>query len=79
MDSPLGEPFYESEIFFNQDTVRDNFSAITILIDQVFEGIGLPGGAVVNLFINAPDCQNIILTEALKKGVITNSKTSALA
>ena len=34
--------------FFNQDAIRDNFSAITILIDSLFDGVGGPGGAVPN-------------------------------
>ena len=35
--------------FFNQDAIRDNFSAITMLIDTLFDGVGGPGGAVPNV------------------------------
>ena len=34
--------------YFNQDTVRDNFSAITLLIESAFDGSCGPGGALPN-------------------------------
>ena len=52
----------------NQDTIRDNFSSITMLIDAVFDGAGGPGGAVPNLLI-ASRCANQIASEMLKKGI----------
>lgn len=60
---------YQGEYeFVNQDTVRDNFSSITLLIDSIFDGTGGPGGAVPNILINS-QCDNQIATEMLKKGM----------
>ena len=52
----------------NQDTIRDNFSSITMLIDAVFDGTGGPGGAVPNLLIGSRG-SNQIACEMLKKGI----------
>lgn len=48
--------------------MRDNFSAITLLIDSIFEGLGCPGGAVPNMFVNS-STDNYIITNMLKKGI----------
>lgn len=43
------QPDYD---FVNQDTIRDNFSSITLLIDSIFDGCGGPGGAFANLIVS---------------------------
>jgi hypothetical protein len=48
--------------------VRDNFSAITLLIDSIFEGLSCPGGAIPSMFVNSIT-ENYIMTNMLKKGI----------
>ena len=61
----------QSAIYFNQDTIRDNFSAITLLIDQVLDGIGCPGGAIPNMLIASPQSENYLVTDMMKKAAQT--------
>lgn len=42
-------------LLFNQDTIRDNFSSITVALELIFDGISGPGGALPN---------SLVLTEA---------------
>ena len=65
--SPQDSVEKDSMQWVNQDTIRDNFSSITLLIDAVFDGVGVPGGAVPNLLIGSR-CTNQMATEMLKKG-----------
>ena len=58
--------FSDSETF-NQDTVRDNFSSITLLIDSAFDGTGCPGGAIPNLLMGSQNGAQVLL-EMVKKG-----------
>jgi len=46
---------------FNQDTIRDNFSAITVLIDCAFDGAGCPGGAVPNMLLSSANGAQVLL------------------
>ena len=75
IDSPFSasSQSQQSYLHFNQDTIRDNFSAITLLIDQVFDGIGCPGGAIPNMLISSPSNANYMITDMLKKGINQNN------
>lgn len=74
IDNPLNTSAHlqHSYSHFNQDSIRDNFSAMTLLVDQVLDGIGCPGGAVPNLLISSPESENYLVTEMLKKAVSSN-------
>ena len=50
---------------FNQDTIRNNFSALTLFVDSLFDGNGCAGGATLNPLIDAKH----LLSDALKKAV----------
>jgi serine/threonine protein phosphatase PrpC len=61
----------------NQDTIRDNFSSITLLIDSIFDGTGGPGGAFTNLLVSSK-YSNQIATQMLRKGTKNYGKTQEM-
>ena len=63
----LEEPAYADPDSFNQDTIRDNFSAITLLIDSAFDGTSCPGGAIPNMLIGSQNGPQVLL-EMMRKG-----------
>ncbi|MGB2455549.1 MAG: hypothetical protein ACPIG7_13210 [Akkermansiaceae bacterium] len=43
-----------------------------MLVDQVLDGIGCPGGAIPNMLISSPQSENYLVTDMLKKAVSSN-------
>ena len=66
-DEEQDEMTFSGSETFNQDTVRDNFSSITLLIDSAFDGTGCPGGAIPNLLMGSQNGTQVLL-EMVKKG-----------
>lgn len=57
----------DEDEFFNQDTVRDNFTSIILLVEQLLDGASGPGGAMPNQFL-MQDSSMPLLLETLKAG-----------
>ena len=58
----------EKSNWFNQDNLRDNFTAVSLLVDACIVGVGVPGGALPSRLITSEEGTHL-LAEALRKGV----------
>jgi hypothetical protein len=53
---------------FNQDNLRDNFTAVSLIVDACIMGVGAEGGALPSRLITSEEGTHL-LAEALRKGV----------